>query len=91
MADIAPIKGLIELQDDFTGRLGLAEAALSQFTKQNQESLKAVAGAAGIVTAAIGATAYAVVELGKRGADVNDLAGTLEHFAGGAEEAERIM
>lgn len=87
MADIAPIKGLIELQDDFTSRLGLAEAALSNFSKKNQESLTAVAGVAGIVTAAFGATAVAVIELGKRGSDVNDLNETIEHFAGGTQEA----
>jgi hypothetical protein len=87
MSDIAPIKGLIELQDDFTSRLGLAEAALGNFTKQNQESLKAVAGVAGLVTAAFGATAAAVIELGKRGADVNDVRDTVEHFAGSAHAA----
>jgi len=91
MADIAPIKGLIELQDDFTSRLGLAEAALAQFSKKNQESLTAVAGVAGILTAALGATAYAVIELGKRGSDVNDLRSTIEEFAGGVDQANNIM
>jgi len=89
--DIAPIKGLIELQDDFTGQLGLAEAALGNFTKANQESLIAVAGAAGLVVAALGAVTIAVIELGKRGADVNDVNATLEHFAGGADQARLAM
>ena len=91
MPDIAPIKGLIELQDDFTGQLGLAEAALGNFTKANQESLIAVAGAAGLVVAALGAVTIAVIELGKRGADVNDVNATLEHFAGGADQARLAM
>lgn len=91
MPDLEPIKGLIELQDDFTSELGLAEAALGNFTKQNQESLTAVAGAVGIVVGAIGALTVATIELGKRGSDVNDLTATLEHFAGGAQEAEDIM
>ena len=91
MTDIAPIKGLIELTDNFTSPIGLAEAALSNFSKQNQESLKAVAGAAGIVTVAIGAIAAATIELGKRGADVNDVNSTLEHFAGGAGAAKAAM
>lgn len=91
MTDIAPIKGLIELTDNFTSQIGLAEAALSNFTKENQESLIAVAGAAGIVAAAIGAIAVATIELGKRGADVNDVNSTLEHFAGGANAAKDAM
>lgn len=91
MTDIAPIKGLIELTDNFTSPIGLAEAALSNFSKQNQESLKAVAGAAGLVTAAFGAIAFATIELGKRGSEVNDVNSSLEHFAGGASAAKAAM
>jgi hypothetical protein len=91
MPDIAPVKGLIELTDNFTSELGLAEAALGNFTKTNQESLKAVAGAAGLITAAIGGITVAAIELGKRGADVNDVNATLEHFAGSAKEAQADM
>jgi len=91
VADIAPIKGLIELQDDFTGQLGIAEAALGNFTRNNQESLKAVAGAAGLVVAALGAVTIAVIALGNRGSDVNDVRATLEHFVGTAEKAEATM
>lgn len=89
--DLGVIKGLIELQDDFTSKIGLAEAVLNQFTETNQESMLAVAGAVGIVTAAFGVAAAAVYNLGQRGADVNDVADTLEHFAGTAENAERIL
>lgn len=91
MTDIAPIRGLIELQDDFTSKIGLAEAALSNFSKENQESLKAVAEAAGLVTVAIGAVAAATIELGKRGAEVNDVRNTLDNFAGSADNAQAIL
>jgi len=91
VTDIGIIKGAIELQDDFTSQLGLAKAALSNFSKENQESLKAVAGAAGLVAAAFGAVAAATVALANRGADVNDLTATIEHFAGGATEARAAM
>lgn len=89
--DLGIIKGLIELEDNFTSGLGLAEAALSNFTKNNQESMKAVAGAVGIVTAAIGVAAAAVYNLGQRGADVNDVSTTLDHFAGSAANASQIL
>ena len=91
MTDIAPVKGLIELTDNFTSELGLAEAALGNFTKTNQESLKAVSIAAGLVAGAITAIGVATIELGKRGSDVNDVNATLEHFAGGAKQAEDAM
>jgi hypothetical protein len=91
MTDIGVVSGLIELTDNFTSEIGLAKAALSNFTKENQESLIAVAGAAGIVTAAIGGIATAVLGLGNRGADVNDLNETLEHFSGSARAANDNM
>lgn len=89
--NLGAISGVIELQDDFTGPLGIAKAALGNFTKENQESLTAVAGAAGIVVAAITAVGAATLALGNRGADVNDLRTTIEQFAGGAEAAEAAM
>lgn len=89
--DLGIIKGLIELEDNFTSGLGLAEAALSNFTKHNQESMKAVAGAVGLVTAVIGVAAAAVYNLGQRGADVQDVSNSLDHFAGSAANASQIL
>lgn len=89
--DIGAIAGLIILKDEFTSQLDLAAFALKNFSKENQESLKAVAGAAGIVTAAFTAVAVATVALGNRGSDINDVNATLVDFAGGAREAEAAM
>lgn len=80
--DIGVVRGLIELQDDFTSQIGLAEAALSQFTKKNQESLVAVGAAVGLVTASFVAAAAAVYNLGQRGADIVDVEEALSHFSG---------
>jgi hypothetical protein len=91
MTDIAPIQGLIELKDDFTSQLGVAEAALSQFSASNQESLKSTAIAAGLVVTAFTAVAAATLELGRRGAEINDVNDTLEHFSGSAQNAEDNM
>jgi len=91
VAEIAPIHGLIELTDNFTSELGLARAALSNFTKENQQSLTAVAVVTGTVAAGIAAIGVAAIELGKRGSDVNDLRATIEQFAGGANEAKAAM
>lgn len=90
-AELETVKGLIELQDNYTSELGLAQAALSNFTKENQESLKAVAGAAGLVAAAIGAIIATTIKLGERGSDVNDVKATLNEFAGSAKNADAVM
>ena len=88
---IAPIQGLIELQDDFTSRLDIAGFALQKFSKQNQESLIAVAQAAAVVTGAVIAIGAAVYNLGQRGSAVNDLRDTLEEFTGSAEASAEVM
>lgn len=89
--EVGAIKGVLELKDEFTSTLGLAQAALGNFSKEHQESMKAVASAGGLAVAAIGAVATAVVALGNRGADVNDVTSTLEHFVGGAKAADEVM
>lgn len=91
MTDIGVVSGLIELTDNFTSEIGLAQAALGNFTKENQASLKAVAGAAALVTGAIVGLGTAVLALGNRGADVNDLSETLLHFSGSADAANANM
>ena len=91
MTDIAPIKGVIELQDDYTGEIDKATAATEKYKSTSQASFAAVAQAAALVTAAIAATAYAVYELGLRGSAVNDVASTMDRFAGSSENAAAIM
>lgn len=88
---IETVTGLIELRDDFTSQIGLAQAALAQFSKENQESLKAVAEAAGLVTTALAAVVTATIALGKQGSEVNDVTGSLVTFAGSAQNAADVM
>lgn len=85
--EIEVVSGVIELVDNFTSEIGLAEAALHRFTKENQESLMAVAGVVGLVTAAFGAAAAAVYNLGQRGTNINDVAETFQNFSGTAAAA----
>lgn len=89
--ELEVIEGVIDLEDNFTGKLGLAEAALKHFSEENQASLIAVAASVGVVTAAIGLAAAAVYNLGQQGANVNDVSATLEHFAGSASNASAIL
>lgn len=89
--ELAAIEGIIELKDEYTSTIGLAEAALEHFTHSTQESLKAVAEAGALVGATFTAIGVAIVELGERGSLVNDVRETFEHFSGSAEHAEENM
>jgi hypothetical protein len=89
--DLGVIRGLIELEDKFTSQIGFAEASLQHFTESNRASLTAVGQAVGLVTAAIGVMTTAVIALGSHGSDVNDVSDSLTHFAGSAENAEKIL
>lgn len=89
--DIGGIEGAIELKDEFTSKIGLVKAALSNFSKENQESLKSLGEAAALVTAAFVAIGVAAVELGERGAEIHDLAENLDHFSGSSRNAEESM
>ncbi len=73
MPDLTPIKGVIELRDNFTGKIGAAKNALSKFTKNNQESLLAVSKAAALVAAGITAIGAATIKLGLRGSEVENI------------------
>lgn len=67
--DIGELRGLITLQDQFSGPLDKVAKALGL----SSESMKAVAGAAGFMASAVAAGAGAIVYLGQRGAVVNDV------------------
>lgn len=89
--DLGAISGVLELKDEWTSTINFAEASLSKFSEQTQESFKAIGEAGALVAATFVAIGAAVVELGKRGAEVTNVENTLEHFAGGAKQADDIM
>src|SRR6266850_699898 len=84
---IESISGLIELRDEFTSQINLASLATKAFGDDSSIAFKGVGIAAGLAAAAIAGITAAIVALGSRGADVNDVNATLEDFAGGAQQA----
>lgn len=93
--EIGTISGTIELKDKFTEQIHAAAEAVVEFASEAELSLGVVAtAAAGVATAfvLVGAALTAVVvELGEKGAEINDVAATLEHFSGSAKAAEESM
>ncbi len=78
--DIGELRGLLTLQDNFSGPVSAAAKQLGVFT----QSFGAVAQLSGLAVGAIGAAGAAIVALGTRGAAVADVR---EAFAGLSEAA----
>lgn len=89
--DIGALRGVLELKDDYTSVIDLASITTEKFSKKTQASFTAIAEAGGLVTATFTAIAVAATALGERGSDVNDVASTLDHFAGSSENAKNIL
>jgi hypothetical protein len=85
------ISGLIELRDEFTSQINVAAVATKVFGQESAAVFGLVGIAAGTAAAAIGGITTAIVALGSRGADVNDVNATLDDFAGSAANAHAIL
>jgi hypothetical protein len=89
--DIGGLRGVIELKDEYTSTLGLVATKVFEFSETQAMAFGAITAGAALVAASFTAIGVAAAELGSRGADVNDVASTLQHFAGSAEQADAIM
>ena len=93
--DIGTLTGTIEIEDQLSHGLELAAHRVEEFAQDFLDMLgpegKIVAGVAAGAAAMFTAITAAITALGVKGADVNDLANTFDHFAGSVENAESIM
>ncbi len=91
MVDIETLAGRIELDDALSGALTQVARHVEDFGKKFDNAFGAIALGAGTAIAAVAGITAAVITLGTRGSDINDVAATLDHFAGGAENATKIV
>jgi hypothetical protein len=89
--DIGGLTGQISIDDQLSSGLNIATQQVQKFADSFEGALGGVAIGIGAGVAAIGAMVGAISALGNRGADVNDVADSLEHFAGSAENADAIL
>lgn len=89
--DIGSLTGQIAIEDQLSGQLNVLSAKVAAFAQNFDGALGAVAIGVGAGVAALVAMGAAVAALGNRGADINDVAATLDQFAGNAKNAEAIM
>ncbi len=89
--DIGALTGQIKLDDTLSSGLELAARKIEQFGQKFEGAFgQAVIGASAAV-AAIGAVTAAVVALGIKGAEVNDVQEGFETLAGSVKNADAIM
>lgn len=80
-------ESVLELVEEMKHGFGELQSATSGF----ELSLKGVAEIAAVVATAVAAIGGAVVALGVKGADVNDVTAGFQRLAGGTEHAEEIL
>lgn len=86
--DIGDLTGRIAIEDQFSSVLDMVVRRVESFADDFEGALGGIAVGVGVAVTAITAMTAAVTALAVKGSDVNDVAGTFEHFAetaGGAE------
>ncbi len=91
MLTVEEIQGHISLDDGFSGPLTLVSSKLSDFGKHFDSVFGGAIITAGVAVGAIAGVTAAIVSLGERGSDINDVSDTLDHFAGSTQNAAAIM
>lgn len=89
--DIGALTGQIAIEDQVSSTLNTIIANVEQFAKRFDGALGVVAIGAGAAATAIAGVTAAVTSLASRGADIDDVAGSLEQFSGSATEAKKIL
>jgi hypothetical protein len=89
--DIGTLTGAISIEDQFSSVMEFAARKVEDFAETFGESAVAVVGGAGIIVGAIAGIAVGISALASKGADVNDVSATLDHFAESAGGAEAVM
>ncbi len=89
--DIGTLTGQIDIEDRLSGALSGVSNAVEQFGALFTGVAGTVVAAAAVAAAAIGTISVAIIELGNRGSDVNDVAATFENFSGSVDEANRSL
>jgi len=85
--DIGSLTGQIVLEDQLSGALNNASKSVTDFAKEYDGLVGGMALGSAAIIAAVGAVTGAIIALGNRGADVNDVRDTFEKFSGSAENA----
>ena len=89
--NIGTLTGQIAIEDQVSSALTLIAGRVKRFAEGFDDSLGGVAIVVGAAVTGVVALTAAITALGNRGSDVNDVANTLDRFAGSAENATEIL
>ncbi len=85
--DIGSLTGTISIEDQLSGALSIVASNVAKFAEGFEGAFGTIGVAIGVGVGAVTAFTAAVTALGVKGADVNDVTSTFEHFSGSAAEA----
>lgn len=89
--DIGTLTGSIEIEDQISSTLSAITRRVQRFAESYSDAAKTVAlSGAAIIGAATGISG-AIIALGNRGSDVNDVASTFQNFSGSVAAAAETM
>lgn len=89
--DVGTIQAVMSLRDEMSGKLDAILGKMGQVGAAFTDGGKAIALAVTAGTAAVTGLAAAIVELGERGSEINEISASFDRFAGGAEVADAIL
>lgn len=89
--NIGTLTGEIAIEDQLSGVLTQISARVKKFASGFDDALGTIVVSSALAAAALTAVTAAVISLGVRGSEVNNLSNTLERFTGNAQQAEKVM
>lgn len=89
--DIGTLTGQVEIENRASEALSGIADAVGQLGTAFFGASSTVVTAAGAIVAAVGGISVAIIELGNRGSDVNDVASTFENFSGSVDTAKQSL
>lgn len=89
--DIGTLTGQIQIEDQLSSALTFISSKVNNFASEFETAFGVVAVGAGAAIAAIGLMTGAVTALAVKGADINDVSTTFEHFAAAAGGADAVL
>ena len=89
--DIGTLTGSIVIENEVSGVLTTITREVETFASKFDGAMGVAALSVGAVVTAVGGLSAAIIALGNRGSDINDVAASLNNLAGSAANADAIV
>src|SRR5690349_6698266 len=89
--DIGTLSGSITIEDQLSSVLESLSAKVEQFADHFKGTIGSLVLGGAAVVAGIGAISAAIVELGSKGSEINDVKENFDRLSGSVEQADATM